>query len=219
LNKIIQLSSKPGDVVLDGFCGCGTTLVAAQNLSRRWIGVDISPTACKVMGERLTKECGIIEGKDYWLRDLPRTIEELHALPAFEFQNWAAIAIGGIPNHRKSGDMGIDGWYYPVNPDPENPIRKVESKKKQNDLYTSQYIPIQVKQRDKVNRQEIDSFETAVKRDGKKVGIFIAFDYSEGALRECVRAKREEGLLIVPIRVSEILDEQHVFKLEYYNLQ
>jgi DNA modification methylase len=49
LERIIAISSKPGDIVLDAFCGCGTALVAAQNSHRRWIGIDISPTACRVM--------------------------------------------------------------------------------------------------------------------------------------------------------------------------
>jgi hypothetical protein len=167
----------------------------------------------------LTRECGILEGKDFWIRDLPKTIAELHRLPAFEFQNWATIAIGAIPNHRKTGDLGIDGGYYPVEIDPDNPLKKAEFKTKQNDLYSTQGIPIQVKQKDKVGREDIDKFETAIKRDGKNRGIFIAFDYTDSALRECIRAKREEKLLILPIRVCEILDEKYVFKLENYNLQ
>ena len=219
LDKLLLASSKQGDIILDGFCGCGTTLVSARNLNRKWLGIDISPTACKVMGERLMKECKLVEGEDFWIRDLPKTIEELRRLPPFEFQNWAAIAIGAIPNHRKSGDMGIDGWYYPVELEEDNPLKKHNNKTKQTDWYESQGIPIQVKQRAKVGRPDIDNFETAIKRDGKNRGIFIAFDYSDAALRECVRAKREEGLLIFPIRVSEIIDEKHIFKLEQYNLK
>jgi adenine specific DNA methylase Mod len=48
LERIIEISSDEGDVVLDAFCGCGTALVAAQNAGRQWIGLDVSPTACRV---------------------------------------------------------------------------------------------------------------------------------------------------------------------------
>ena len=50
-----QASSNENDIVLDAFCGCGTALVAAQKLDRQWIGIDISPTACRVMAKRLRK--------------------------------------------------------------------------------------------------------------------------------------------------------------------
>jgi site-specific DNA-methyltransferase (adenine-specific) len=53
LERIIELSSNENDIVLDAFCGCGTALVAAQNLHRQWIGIDVSPTACTVMAKRL----------------------------------------------------------------------------------------------------------------------------------------------------------------------
>ena len=53
LERIIAASSNPNDIVLDAFCGCGTALVAAQQLGRQWIGIDISPTACRVMAKRL----------------------------------------------------------------------------------------------------------------------------------------------------------------------
>src|SRR5205085_6882711 len=57
LDRILKLSSNPNDIVLDAFCGCGTALVAAQNLGRQWIGIDISPTACRVMAKRLRDVC------------------------------------------------------------------------------------------------------------------------------------------------------------------
>ncbi|MBV8233621.1 MAG: site-specific DNA-methyltransferase, partial [Planctomycetaceae bacterium] len=68
---MINASSDPDDIVLDAFCGCGTALVAAQNLGRRWIGIDISPTACRVMAERLERDCGLREKRDFVVRDMP----------------------------------------------------------------------------------------------------------------------------------------------------
>lgn len=77
LERIIKASSNPGDIVLDAFCGCGTALVAAQRLGRRWIGIDISPTACRVMAERLEDDCGLRRGEDFYLRDMPLEVREL----------------------------------------------------------------------------------------------------------------------------------------------
>jgi site-specific DNA-methyltransferase (adenine-specific) len=65
LERIIKASSDPDDVVLDAFCGCGTALVAAQRLDRRWVGIDSSPTACRVAADRLARECGLMEGLDF----------------------------------------------------------------------------------------------------------------------------------------------------------
>ncbi len=104
LDRIITASSDPGQIVLDAFCGCGTALVSAQKLKRQWIGVDISPTACRVMANCLRRECKIREndaawefGKGFVVRDLPRSETELRRIPPFEFENWAVIALGGIP--------------------------------------------------------------------------------------------------------------------------
>ncbi len=78
LERIIKSSSNPNDIVLDAFCGCGTALVAAENLNRQWIGIDISPTACRVMAKRLRDVCKVKEDEKLWqigrgfvVRDLP----------------------------------------------------------------------------------------------------------------------------------------------------
>src|ERR1035438_10379609 len=166
LERIIQASSNENDIVLDAFCGCGTALVAAQNLKRQWIGIDISPTACRVMAKRLRDKnvCGLPEGEELWaigrgfiVRDLPWTVEKLHALPPFEFENWAVIALGGIANKSKIGDMGIYGRIFPVGAEPADP--------KSDELALHErWYPIQVKQKDKVGRPDIASFETAQRR-------------------------------------------------------
>src|SRR6202162_4759846 len=126
LERIIAVSSNANDIVLDAFCGCGTALVAAQKLKRQWIGIDISPTACRVMAKRLKKDCGLKEddklqqiGRGFVVRDLPKTEEELKKYPPFEFENWAVVALGGTKNARQVGDMGIDGRIYPISAMPE----------------------------------------------------------------------------------------------------
>ncbi len=145
LDRIINASSNPNDIVRDAFCGCGTALVAAQNLGRQWIGIDISPTACRVMAKRLRDVCKMRESEpghrahdvnSFIVRDLPWTVEKLRAIPPFEFENWAVIALGGVPNKVQVGDMGIDGRIFPVGTKPDD----------QNSMFAGDWFPVQVKQ-------------------------------------------------------------------------
>ena len=130
LERIIKASSNPNDIVLDAFCGCGTALVAAENLGRQWIGIDISPTACRVMAKRLRDVCHLREdetlwrnGRASWCATCRGREEQLRKIPPFEFENWAVIALGGIPNKAQVGDKGIDGRIYPVSAMPASPAR------------------------------------------------------------------------------------------------
>ena len=217
LERILEISSKHGDVVLDAFCGCGTALVAAQRLKRRWIGIDISPTACRVMAKRLADRdiCAFPENEELWaigrgfiVRDLPWTAEKLREIPPFEFENWAVIALGGRKNKVQVGDKGIDGRIFPVSA--LDQVRKNEA----DELNLSErFYAMQVKQKDKAGRPDIDAFETAMRRAKCEKGIFVCFDYSADALREIQRFFVEEQRIIVPMTVKEILDEEIARKL------
>ena len=77
--------------------------------------------ACRVMAKRLRDVCALPESEPLWragrgfvVRDLPWTVEKLRVIPPFEFENWAVIALGGIPNKVQVGDMGLDGRIFPV---------------------------------------------------------------------------------------------------------
>lgn len=203
LDRIIEASTNEGDIVLDAFCGCGTTLVVAQRQKRKWIGIDISPTACRVMAKRLESNFYMKEGTDFWVRDLPKTVEELRQYPPFEFQNWAINAIGGVPSKVKVRDGGIDGKLYPI-----EDIKK--EKTEGLDLFggIDRYIPIQTKRTDQVGRPDIENFEVAMKRDRRDKGIFVGFGFSRDAEVEIRRAEREEGLGIEPITVAQIIEQQ-----------
>lgn len=210
LDRIIKLSSNPNDIILDAFCGCGTALVAAQNLGRQWIGIDISPTACKVMAKRLRDVCKLPENENLWqtgrgfiVRDLPWTIKRLKAIPPFEFENWAVIALGGIPNTVQVGDMGIDGRIFPVGTKPDD----------QRSMFAGDWFPVQVKQVDKVGRPDIDQFEAVMEREDRQRGFFVAFGYSSDAEQEAANFHKRTGRFIKLITVQEILDEQHVQKM------
>ncbi len=142
-------------------------------------------------------------GKGFIIRDMPKTVEELRVYPAFEFQNWVINALGGVPNKIRVRDMGIDGKLYPI-----EDIKK--EKKDDKDMFgvIDNYIPIQVKRTDQIGRPEIDNFESAMKRDKRTKGIVIGFDFSRDALKEIRRVEREEGLLIEPKTVNQIVEDQ-----------
>ena len=193
LERIIKASSKPGDLVMDPFCGCGTTIVVSQKLGRDWLGIDISPTACKLMKRRV-EQAG---ARNVEIIGLPMTIEELKELKPFEFQNWIIGAMGGTVSERKVKDMGIDGYTF------------------------WDRWPIQVKQQEKVGRPVVDEFETALQRYGERMmkaakerkngtfrlkGIIVAFSFTKDAYEEAARAK-SEGLEIELLTVEEVLKE------------
>ena len=212
LERIINASSNPNDIVLDAFCGCGTALVAAQNLGRQWIGIDISPTACRVMAKRLRDVCKLPEKETLWRQDnrkafvvkeLPYSAKQLRAMPPFEFENWAVIALGGVPNKVQVGDMGIDGRIFPVGTKPDD----------QNSMFAGDWFPVQVKQSDKVGRPDVDAFEAAMYRDDRTKGFMVAFSYSVDAEAEAAAFYKKTKRLIKLLTVQEILDEQHVQRL------
>jgi DNA modification methylase len=214
LERIVKASSNENDIILDAFCGCGTALVAAQNLDRQWIGIDISPTACRVMAKRLRDVCHLKEDERLWqigrgfiVRDLPWTEEKLRALPHFEFENWAVIALGGIPNKVQVGDMGIDGRIFPVSATPKSGASFGQLD------FMHLWYPIQVKQKDKAGRPDIDAFEAVMHREDRQKGFFVAFDFSSDALTEIDAFFRKSGKVIFALTVREILEEQIAKKL------
>lgn len=212
LDRIVKASSNPNDIVLDAFCGCGTALVAAENLNRQWIGIDVSPTACRVMAKRLRDVCKMKEDEKLWqigrgfiVRDLPWSEKQLREIPPFEFENWAVIALGGIPNKAQVGDMGIDGRIYPVSATPKKAKDELE--------FMDVWYPIQVKQKDKVGRPDIDSFEAVMMREDRTKGFFVSFDFSSDALHEIQAFFKKTGKSIIALTVKEILDEEIAHKL------
>jgi len=215
LDRIVKASSNENDIVLDAFCGCGTALVAAQNLKRQWIGIDISPTACRVMAKRLRDVCALPESEPLWragrgfvVRDLPWTVEKLRAIPPFEFENWAVIALGGIPNKVQVGDMGVDGRIFPVS------SSAAPRKQQEGELgLKERWYPIQVKQKDKAGRPDIDAFEAMMMREDCEKGFFVSFDYSSDALQEIESFFKRSHKVIVALTVQEILDEHIAKKL------
>lgn len=161
LERIIKASSANGDTVLDPFCGCGTTIHAAQNLGRRWIGIDICVNACKVIEQRLRGHFDSVWAQVEYI-GLPRTLDhakELAALDTFRFERWAASLVDGMEaNTKQRGDKGIDGRG-------RLPLRK------------GQFVDLvaQVKG-GRTSPGDVQAFNGARQQAGADMGIFTCFE-------------------------------------------
>ena len=179
LERILLAAAKKGQTVLDPFCGCGTTIVVADRLELNWIGVDISPTAIRVIRDRLaSKNIGNVE-----MIGLPTTIKALRELKPFEFQNWVIRERFNGAVGPKGGDKGIDGLTFML------------------------HEPIQVKQSDDIGRNVVDNFRAALGRTKKKRGYIVAFSFGKGAYEEAAALKHREGVEIVLLTVEELLSK------------
>jgi DNA modification methylase len=181
LERIIKASSNEGDVVLDPMCGCGTAIAVAQHFQRKWVGIDVSPSACKLMVKRMRKKGVTISERD--ILGLPKTEAALRALQPFEFQNWVLQRMMGRVSPKKVGDMGIDGRLFDGS-------------------------PVQVKQSEGVGRNVVDNFETALRREKKTKGVIVAISFGSGAHEEVARAKNQDGLDITLKTLKELMDEE-----------
>ena len=116
LERIIEASSNKGDIVLDPFCGCGTTIHAAQKLGRQWIGIDVTYLAINLIKRRLKDAFG--DEVEFEERGQPTdfgSAQELATLDKWQFQQWALSLIDARPRTEgdgKGADRGVDGMLY-----------------------------------------------------------------------------------------------------------
>lgn len=112
LERIIAASSNEGDLVLDPFCGCGTTIHAAQKLNRQWIGIDITHLAISLIERRLKDA---FPGIHFEVEGTPKDFDgarDLALRDKYQFQWWATSLVGAVPagGKKKGMDRGIDGF-------------------------------------------------------------------------------------------------------------
>ena len=142
LERILAASTNEGDTVLDPFCGCGTTIAAAQKMNRRWIGIDITPIATTLIQARLAdtfgaKDIRLLSKDDpatardraFAVEGLPRDLAGAVALYNKEpthkdFEMWAVGLVPAIPQEKKGADGGIDGIAY-IHDNPKGPNKAV----------------------------------------------------------------------------------------------
>ena len=113
--RMIKASSNEGDIVLDPFCGCGTTIDAAHTLNRQWIGIDITILALDPMRQRLSDRHGLEPSVDYQIEGYPTNMQEVRRLlkegdkrKYHDFSNWAVTRLGLRPT-KDVNDGGLDG--------------------------------------------------------------------------------------------------------------
>ena len=159
LERIIQASSKKGDLILDPFCGCGTAIAAGQKLERRWIGIDITQPAIVVVKQRL-KRLGT-EG-DYNVIGEPASLPDAEALAQqdpYQFQWWSLGLVGARPaDNKKGADKGIDGRL--LFHDGGNETREIIFSVKAGKLHASY----------------IRDLRGVVEREKAQIGVLISFD-------------------------------------------
>lgn len=112
LERILEAASDEDSVVLDPFCGCGTTIDAAQRLNRQWIGIDITYIAIDLVEKRLIHTFGDEVKSGYEVLGIPQDVEGAQKLfenSHFDFERWAVSLVNGQPKDAPGGDQGVDG--------------------------------------------------------------------------------------------------------------
>lgn len=170
LERIISASSNPGDVVLDPFCGCGTTVAAAQKLGRRWIGIDITHLAIGLMRKRLHDMFG--DAAVFTVHGEPTTEQdaaELAESDPYQFQWWALSLVGASPMDRKKGaDKGIDGrLYFTDGPNDE-----------------TRTVILSVKAGQQIHRNMVHELRGVVERERAAMGVLLTMKPPTKPMRE-----------------------------------
>lgn len=203
LERIIKASSNEGDLVADFFCGCGTTIAAAQKLDRNWLGTDISHLAIKLILKRLTdpysdeQKIEILKSID--VSGFPKDIDSAKELARqtdkhrIKFQDWIIeVMIGGITNQKKSGDGGFDGYI---------------TFHKSHDGKSKGTGIIEVKSGN-VGIATLKSFIQTVKNQKADIGVFVCFDeqVTKGMRIESNQQGKMEGWQIDKIQILTVED-------------
>jgi site-specific DNA-methyltransferase (adenine-specific) len=174
LERIIRTSSDEGATILDPFCGCGTTIHAAQKLKRQWIGIDITHLAISLIEKRLKDA---FPGIQYEVHGTPTDLDgarDLAARSKHEFQLWAGSRVNAVPfrGGKKGADSGIDGLIY----------FKPEGK-------TTEKAIVTVKGGENVNVAMVRDLAHVVDRENAKIGVFITLAEPTGPMKtEAVKA-------------------------------
>ncbi|PHM09468.1 DNA methyltransferase [Nostoc sp. 'Peltigera malacea cyanobiont' DB3992] len=174
LERIIKASSNEGDTILDAYCGCGTTVDAAQKLGRNWIGIDITYQSIVLIIKRIEETYGKDISSKININGIPKDMDSAIALAnrnddriRKEFEKWAILTYSdnrAAINHKKGADRGIDGCAY-----------FAES------INYNRAIILQVKS-GKVSSRDIRDLYGTVTRENAAMGIFITLNEPTSAM-------------------------------------
>jgi SAM-dependent methyltransferase len=169
LERILSASSNEGDVVLDPFCGCGTTVHAAQKLNREWIGIDITHLAISLIQKRLRDAFPLVKID---VHGVPKDLEgarDLAKRDPYQFQWWAVSLVDAVPygNKKKGADGGVDGLIY-FKPDGK----------------TTEKAIVSVKGGENVGVGMIRDLIATVEREKAKMGLLITLTEATSAMRK-----------------------------------
>src|SRR5579883_1874547 len=163
LERIIKASSNEGDLVLDPFCGCGTAVVAAQRLKRRWIGIDITPLAINLIKKRLSDIFGTDVRNSYEVIGEPVSLPDARELAANDpthFQYWALGLVDARPvEERRGADRGVDGRLY-----------------FHTDKGKTQQIIFSVKAGQNINVSHVRDLRGVIEREKAAIGVLITME-------------------------------------------
>lgn len=161
LERVLRASSKIGDLVLDPFCGCGTSVHAAEKLERKWIGIDITHLAIGLIRRRLIDAFPMAK---FEVLGVPRDLggaRQLAANDKHQFQLWALSLVEAQPfkGGRKGADGGVDGYMY-FKPDGK----------------TIEKAIVSIKGGGNIGVTMIRDLIATVEREGAKVGVFVTLE-------------------------------------------
>ncbi len=176
LERILKSSSNEGDVVLDPFCGCGTTVQVAQRLNRRWIGIDVTHLAIGLIKKRLSDAFGPEVKSTYEVIGEPTDFAgaaKLAEEDKYQFQWWSLGLVGARPAEQKKGaDRGIDGRLY---------FHDDTSGKSKQILFSVKAGGVQVGQ--------VRDLRGTLEREHAEIGVFLCFEEpTKPMLREAAEA-------------------------------
>jgi len=208
LERIIKSSSKEGDVVLDAYCGCGTTVAVSQRLNRQWIGIDITYQSISLILKRLEDSFGKGVLDNIMLNGIPKDMKSAEALAnksddrtRKEFEKWAVLTYSNnraTINQKKGADKGIDGiaYFRSEKDEPEKIILQVKS--------------------GKVKSGDIRDLQGTMTRESAVIGVFITL---QKPTKDMIKEAKEAGIYksqymsasvdkIRIVTVQEIIEDQ-----------
>jgi site-specific DNA-methyltransferase (adenine-specific) len=198
LERILKASSNPGDVVLDPFCGCGTTVHAAQKLGRNWIGIYITHLAIGLIEKRLRDA---FPGVAFITHGVPHDLDGARDLAArgkyHEFEKWALSLIAAQPGNlsKKGADKGIDGNIYFGTKSEGRAI-------------------VSVKAGDNVGVSMIRDLRGVIEREGAGIGVFLTLtEPSKPMVTEAAGAGQFELPGFAPVPRIQIVTIDEAMKL------